>query len=55
MGVTERFGIQELQGKYAHDADALAALDQIALEPKMHREHGACYGYEFFVARRGAV
>jgi len=44
--------IQELQRKYAHDADALAVLDQIALEPEMRREYGAYYGYEFFVARR---
>lgn len=44
--------IAELRGKYAGDAEALSLLDRIAEEPRLHRAHGHCYGYEFFVARR---
>jgi SAM-dependent methyltransferase len=44
--------IGELRGKYADDAEALAALDLLAQEPEMHRKHSDCYAYEFFVARR---
>lgn len=44
--------IDELRGKYAGDAEALAVLDQIAEEPEMLRKHGDCFAYEFFVARR---
>jgi SAM-dependent methyltransferase len=44
--------IEELRGKYAGDAEALAALDEIAREPEMHRRHSDYYGYEFFVTRR---
>ncbi len=43
--------IGELREKYSADAEALAVLDQIAQEPEMHRRHGQCYAYEFFVAR----
>lgn len=44
--------IADLRGRHAGDAGALAALDQLAAEPEMHRRHGAFYAYEFFVARR---
>lgn len=30
----------------------LAALDQLAREPEMHRKYSDYYAYEFFVARR---
>ena len=44
--------IAELRGRYAGDDEALVVLDQLAAEPEMHRRHGQCYAYEFFVARR---
>ena len=44
--------IEELRGKYVDDAEALAALDEIAREPEMHRRHSDYYGYEFFLMRR---
>lgn len=44
--------IEELRGKYADDAEALAALEEIAREPEMHRRHSDYYGYEFFVVGR---
>ena len=44
--------IEDLRGKYAGDAEALAALEEIAREPEMHRRHSDYYGYEFFVVRR---
>jgi SAM-dependent methyltransferase len=44
--------IKELRSKYTGDAEALAALDEIAREPEMHRRHSDYYGYEFFVGRR---
>ena len=44
--------IGELRGKYAADREALAALEQLAKEPEMHRLHSESYAYEFFVARR---
>ena len=44
--------IEELLGKYAGDAEALAALEEIAQEPEMHRRHPNHYGYDFFVVRR---
>lgn len=44
--------IAALRTKYAGDTEALAALDQLATEPEMHRRHGDAYAYEFFVARR---
>lgn len=43
--------IEELRGKYATDAEALAVLDQLAQEPEMHRRYSDYYAYEFFVAR----
>jgi SAM-dependent methyltransferase len=45
--------IEELRDKYAGDAESLAALDEIAREPELHRRHSDYYGYEFFVVRRG--
>lgn len=47
--------ITELRRKYGSDAEALAALDQLAQEPKMHRKCSDYYAYEFFVARRPAT
>jgi SAM-dependent methyltransferase len=44
--------VDELRGRWAGDREALAALDEIAREPELHRRHSACYAYEFFVARR---
>lgn len=44
--------IAELRGKYAHDVQALAILDQLAEEPAMHRLYSDFYAYAFFVARR---
>ncbi len=44
--------IMELRGKYDNDAEALAALDELAREPEMHRSYSDYYAYEFFVARR---
>ena len=44
--------IEELRAKYVADAEALAALDEVAQEPAMHRRSGQHYGYTFFVARR---
>ncbi len=44
--------IAELRSKYAKDSEALAILDRLAGEPKLHRRYGDFYAYEFFVARR---
>jgi SAM-dependent methyltransferase len=44
--------VDELRLRYAQDAAALAALDEIAREPEMHRRFGDSYAYEFYVARR---
>lgn len=44
--------IEALREKYAHDAEALRILDQLAQEPVMHRKYSDHYAYEFFVARR---
>jgi SAM-dependent methyltransferase len=44
--------IAKLRLDYAHDPEALAALDQLAEEPDNHRRNSAFYAYEFFVARR---
>ena len=44
--------IDALRGRYAGDAEALTILDQLALEPDMHRRNSDYYAYEFFVARR---
>lgn len=44
--------IAELRARHAGDAEAAAALDELAREPELHRRHGDCYAYAFFVARR---
>lgn len=44
--------IEALRVKYAADAEALSALDDVAKEPEMHRRNGHHYGYTFFIARR---
>lgn len=44
--------IAALQGKYANDAEASAILDQLAMEPEMHRQYSDYYAYECFVAQR---
>ncbi|HRP97894.1 MAG TPA: class I SAM-dependent methyltransferase [Rhodocyclaceae bacterium] len=44
--------IAEKRGKYRGDAEATAILDQLAVEPDMHRRHSDFYAYEFFVAHR---
>jgi len=44
--------IETLRDRYANDAEALDALDQLSREPEMHRLHSDCYAYEFFVVRR---
>ncbi len=44
--------IEALRATCAHDEEALAALDEVAKEPQMHRRSGHHYGYTFFVARR---
>jgi SAM-dependent methyltransferase len=44
--------IAQLRVKHAGDAEASAALDQLAQEPAMHRRYSDFYAYEFFVARR---
>lgn len=46
--------IEELRGEHEGDAEALAALDQLAQEPEMYRRHSSFFAYEFFVARRAA-
>lgn len=43
--------IEELRGRYAADAEAVAVLDQHAKELAMRRAHSESYAYEFFVAR----
>lgn len=45
--------IDQLRGEYAGDAEALAALDEIAREPEMHRRRSDYYGCELFVVQRG--
>lgn len=44
--------IEALREQHAQDPETLAALDELAAEPALHRRHGSTYGYEFFVARR---
>jgi SAM-dependent methyltransferase len=44
--------IAALAEHHAGDAEALAALAELAREPEMHRLHSRHYAYEFFVARR---
>jgi SAM-dependent methyltransferase len=49
-----RHRIAELRSRYADDDEALAVLDQLAVEPEMHQRYSDYYAYEFFVARRVA-
>jgi hypothetical protein len=44
--------LEELRAKYLGDAESMVILDQIAAEPRMHRNHSQSYAYEFFVAQR---
>jgi SAM-dependent methyltransferase len=44
--------LEELRRRYASDSEALAAIDELAEEPDLHRRCSAFYGYEFYVARR---
>lgn len=44
----------EMRSAHAGNPAALAAIDELAREPEMHRRHGDCYAYEFIVARRDA-
>jgi SAM-dependent methyltransferase len=44
--------IAELRVRYAGDMEASAILDQLAMEPEMHRRYSDFYAYEFFVVRR---
>jgi len=44
--------IEELRSKYADDVERLVVLDELALEPAMHRKHSEYYAYAFFVVRR---
>jgi len=44
--------IEALQAQYAGDPKRLAVLEELAEEPRAHREHGHTYGYEFFILRK---
>lgn len=44
--------ITALREREATDAEALAALDTLAAESQMRREHASHYGYTFFVATK---
>ena len=44
--------IEALRPRYADDVEGLAALDQLAQEPELHRLYADTYAYEFFVAGR---
>ncbi len=44
--------INELRPSYRADAEAVALLDQLAMEPELHRRYSDYYAYEFFVLRR---
>ncbi|MBT8496189.1 MAG: class I SAM-dependent methyltransferase, partial [Deltaproteobacteria bacterium] len=44
--------IDELRTTHEGDDEALAILDELAGEPKMHRQCAGFYGYQFFVAQR---
>lgn len=46
--------IADLRRQHAGDAEARAALDQLAREPELHRRYSEYYAYEFFVVQRGA-
>jgi SAM-dependent methyltransferase len=44
--------IEAMRSTYSDDPEALDILDELALEPEMHRRHSEYYAYEYFVARR---
>ena len=44
--------IEALRKPYRGDAKAAAILDELALEPEIHRRYSDYYAYEFFVARK---
>jgi SAM-dependent methyltransferase len=44
--------LEALRRRYEGNVEALAILEQLAEEPRMHRRSAAFYGYAFFVARR---
>ncbi len=44
--------IEALRAELSHDREALVALDQLAGEIALHRDHSDEYAYELFVARR---
>lgn len=46
--------IAALRARYQDDAVAAAVLDECAAEIDVCRRYGDCYGYAFFVARKGA-
>ena len=43
--------VEESRGKYANDPEALAILEQVALEPAAHRINSDYYNYEFFISQ----
>jgi SAM-dependent methyltransferase len=43
--------IADLRSKYSADAEALEVLDQLVLEPGMHRKYSDYYAYEFIVVQ----
>ena len=47
--------IEELRLQYAQDDEATVILNQLAEEPRLHRQYGSYYAYEFFVARHPAT
>jgi SAM-dependent methyltransferase len=44
--------ITELIRAYAEDPEAIAILQELAMEPEAHRRYSDFYAYEFFVAQR---
>jgi SAM-dependent methyltransferase len=44
--------IDDLRRQHPGDAATQAALDALATEPALHRAHGHCYNYQFFIAQR---
>jgi len=43
--------IEHLKARHAGDDEALEIIEQLALEPELHRRYSEYYAYEFFVAR----
>lgn len=44
--------IQELINKYANDDEALKVLEELELEPEIHRRYSDYYAYEYFITQR---